>query len=85
MPRARLWCFVVGEDSRIYIRLGDSVLKKYGAVLKIKCAKEDQDKGPDHIRVRIATFFHIVFFFFYHAPIKPNVYSCGENFYLILE
>ena len=61
MPRAKLWCFVVGEDSRIYVRLGESVLKKYGAVLKIKCAtKEDQDK-PDHIRVRTGFFSGIVF------------------------
>lgn len=57
MPRAMLWCFEVGDDSRIYVKVGESVLKKYGGVLKIKCAKEE-DK-PDHIRVRIILLYYL--------------------------
>ena len=50
MPRAKLWCFTLGEDGRIYIKHGSALLRKYGGVLKIKLAQEE-DKEKDHIKV----------------------------------
>ena len=50
MPRAKLWSFEIGEDCRIYVKHGSTLLKKYGGVLKIKLAQEE-DKQKDHIKV----------------------------------
>ena len=50
MPRAKLWCFEIGEDNRIYVKHGSNLLKKYGGILKLKLAQEE-DKQKDHIKV----------------------------------
>ena len=49
MPRKQLWHFEPGPNNDcIYVKHGDSLLSKYGCVVKIKVSKEE--KGDNYIK-----------------------------------